>query len=70
MERIEGLIQDALNLKLTRKQFLKGCLKFILLMIIFSHLPLRLTKEKKVPFKIKYKRFDFQDLYKKHELAG
>jgi len=71
MERIERLIQEALNTKLTRGQFLKGCLRFLLFMFILSYVPLQLTKgEKKLPFKMKHKRFNFQDLYKKHELAG
>ena len=70
MERLEKLIQNLLNVKLSRREFLKLLFRSFLIILISTTIPLKWAKEKEQRPKMKIKKFKFQHLYRWHNLAG
>lgn len=56
--------------KIQRRQFLKLVLSLGLFFLGLNLFPLTLTLAQKTPPKLKLKKFRYQDLYQKNNLAG
>ena len=59
-----------LETKITRKNFLVFMGNFFILIILLSYLPLKWTKNKPRPLKMRVKQFKEEHLYQQHNLAG
>lgn len=70
MERLEKVLADLLNTKITRSEFIKLITKILATIFLLSLIPLKFTPLKNIKPKIKVKFFKFQEMYQSHNLAG